>query len=256
MVYLDETSSTNDEAKKMADEGAAEGTVIIAGSQSAGRGRLGREWFSPRGGVWMSVILRPPSIRPLQKLTLLAGLSVAKSLRTLYAIDAVLKWPNDVLVGERKICGILAEGTFQGETPLFVVVGIGINANTDPDSLPRGLKTEATSVRKLVRQNVSIDDLIAGILKTMDTHYDLFLRGEDKELWSEYEGLCTTIGSDVRLECEGATYEGTGRGISPGGGLILRTRNAKEITILSGDCIHLATKTRKNIKGKVKKLPH
>jgi BirA family biotin operon repressor/biotin-[acetyl-CoA-carboxylase] ligase len=257
VVYVDETTSTNDEAKKLAEEGAVEGTAVIASTQSAGRGRLGREWISPRGGVWMSVILRPPSIRPAQKLTLLAGLSVAKTLEGLYNIDVGLKWPNDVLVGKRKICGILTEGAFHGEAPLFVIVGIGLNANIDPQSLPQKLGTEATSVSKLLRRDVSLNELITRLLKTMDTHYTLFARGEDKDLWHEYETLCTTIGSTVRVECGEEFHEGLAKGISPDGGLIIRSKMGSEITVLAGDCVHLAKKakkTRKNIRDERRKL--
>jgi BirA family biotin operon repressor/biotin-[acetyl-CoA-carboxylase] ligase len=257
VIYVDETTSTNDEAKKLAEEGAVEGTVVIAGAQSAGKGRLGREWISPRGGAWMSIVLRPPSMRPLQKLTLLAGLSVAKTLKDLYGVNAVLRWPNDVLVGERKICGILAEGAFEGEVPLYIVMGIGINANVDLQSFPKGFRTKAISIRKLLRHDISLNELIARLLKTLDTDYALFARGEDESLMKEYGKLCATIGSDVRVVCGVETVEGRAKRISSEGGLIVRTSGGSETTVLAGDCIHLTEKlrkTRKNIKEETRKL--
>lgn len=255
IVYAEETTSTNDEAKKFAEEGAVEGTAVIAGAQSAGRGRLGREWISPRGGIWISVVLRPPSMRPVQKLTLIAGLAVAETLRKLYGLKAVLKWPNDVLIGTKKICGILAEGAFEGEVPLYVIIGIGINANINLQSLPKSLRTEATSIRRLLRHDISLNELVAGLLKTLDTDYTLFARGEDESLMHEYEKHCTTIGSDVRVTCD-EVVEGRAKGISPEGGLIVGTRSGSQTTVLTGDCIHLvrSRKTRKNIREERGKL--
>jgi BirA family biotin operon repressor/biotin-[acetyl-CoA-carboxylase] ligase len=249
MVFLDETTSTNDEAKGLAAEGAAEGTVVLAKVQTAGRGRLGREWYSPQGGVWMSVILKPDPDRVIQKITLLAGLTVAKTLRTFYKINAVLKWPNDVLVGDKKICGILTEGTFEGERPLYVVVGIGLNANIDEEALPEELRSKATSIKKLIRKEVSIIELLRHLLKTLDQDYQLFVSNKDEKLWSEYAKLCATIGSDVRVDLgEGEVYEGRAEGISPEGGLIIKTLDGSKVTVLGGDCIHLKTK-RKHEKG-------
>jgi BirA family biotin operon repressor/biotin-[acetyl-CoA-carboxylase] ligase len=258
-IYVDTTTSTNDEAKKLAEDGAIEGTVIIAGEQSAGRGRLGREWISPRGGIWISLILRPPSIGPLQKLTLMGGLSVAKSLKDLYGINAALKWPNDVLVAGKKICGVLAEGAFEGEVPLYIVMGIGINANIDLKSMPKEIGTRAVSIRKLLGHDISLNELITGVLKRIDADYALFARGEDESLMREYEKLCATIGQDVRIVCGEETFEGRAMRISPEGGLIVRTKGREETTVLAGDCIHIrkkSTRTRKNIKVEGRKLRH
>ena len=257
VIYVDKTTSTNDEAKKLAEEGAVEGTVVIAGEQSVGRGRLGREWISPKGGVWLSVVLRPPSMRPIQKLTLVAGLSVTKTFNGLYGVNAVLKWPNDVIVNGKKICGVLAEGAFEGEVPLYIVIGIGINANFDLQPLPKSLRTSATSIRRLLRHDISLNDLIINLLKTLDTDYALFARGEDESLMQEYEKLCATIGQDVRIMCDKETIEGRAKRISSEGGLVVGIGDGRETTVLSGDCIHLTEKlrkTRKNIKGEARKL--
>lgn len=245
VICLRETTSTNDEAKKLAADGAAEGTVVLAKIQTAGRGRLGREWYSPEGGVWMSVVLKPDPDRIIQKITLLTGLSVARTLRTFYDINAVLKWPNDVLVGDKKISGILTEGTFEGEVPLYVVVGIGLNANMEPESLPKTLRLEAVSMKALLQKEVSIIELVRRLLKTLDQDYQSFKGSKEEELWNQYKKLCATIGTDVRVEVdEGEVYEGRAEGISPEGGLILRTEDGYNVTILSGDCIHTRTKKK------------
>jgi BirA family biotin operon repressor/biotin-[acetyl-CoA-carboxylase] ligase len=240
ITYFDKAGSTNGEAKKIAEKETADGSVIIAGEQTSGRGRLGRRWFSPRGGVWISVVLRPPSNRPPQKITLLSGLSIAQTLRELFKIDAVLKWPNDVLVRNRKISGVLTEGSFMGDRLLFVLVGIGINANISLDTFPIELRNESTSLKALLRRNVSLDRLICRVLTMMEHNYDLFVKGQDDRLWLEYEKLCATIGSEVRVESgKGEVNEGLATGISREGGLIIKTKNGSELTILSGDCFHL-----------------
>jgi BirA family biotin operon repressor/biotin-[acetyl-CoA-carboxylase] ligase len=245
VLCLNETTSTNDEAKKLGKEGASEGTVILAKTQTAGRGRLERKWLSPKGGVWMSVILRPSPQRIIQKITLLSGLSVAETLKRFYHIDASLKWPNDVLVNGRKICGILTEGVFNGEVPLYVVVGIGLNANVDLESIPKGLKNEAVSMKELLQKEVSIIDLVRRLLRTLDEDYEVFKGNDDKRLWDQYRKMCTTIGSEVRVEVgEDEVYEGHAEGISPEGGLVLRTEEGYNVTILSGDSIHLGQRPK------------
>jgi BirA family biotin operon repressor/biotin-[acetyl-CoA-carboxylase] ligase len=197
----------------------------------------------------MSMVLKPDPERTIQKITLLVGLSVAKTLRTFYGINAVLKWPNDVLVGSEKISGILAEGSFEGEVPLYVIAGIGINANVEPESSPKTLGFEAVSMKTLLRKEVSIIDLVRHLLRTFDEDYQVFKEGHDEKLWDQYKKLCATIGSDVRVEVgDDEVYEGHAEGISPEGGLILRTTEGYNVTILSGDCIHVTT-GRKHEKG-------
>nr|MDO8135521.1 biotin--[acetyl-CoA-carboxylase] ligase [Candidatus Njordarchaeum guaymaensis] len=244
ITYLDQTTSTNDYARKLAEEGAAEGTVVLAGTQTSGRGRFGRQWHSPLGGVWMSIVLRPPSNRPLQKIALLCGLSIAQTLRELYKIDAAVKWPNDVLVEDKKISGVLTEGNFRGQTPLSVIVGIGINANIALKTLPQELRYQATSLKTLLGRNVSLNKLVRTFLTTMDRNYELFIKDKDKGLWLEYKRICKTIGLQVRVASwRGEVYEGLAEGISSEGGLILRTKRGSELTILSGECFHLRAKT-------------
>lgn len=245
VLCLNETTSTNDEARKLGTEGASEGTVVLAKIQTAGRGRLGRKWFSPKGGVWMSIILRPSPDRIIQKITLLFGLSVAETLRKFYRIDAALKWPNDVIVNGKKICGILTEGVFSGEVPLYVVVGIGLNANVDLEAMPKGLELEAVSIKALLQKEVSIIDLVRRLLRTLDADYEVFKGSDDKGLWDQYRRLCATIGSEVRVEVgEYEIYEGYAEDISPEGGLILRTGEGHNVTILSGDSIHLGQRPK------------
>jgi BirA family biotin operon repressor/biotin-[acetyl-CoA-carboxylase] ligase len=242
IICLEEATSTNDEAKKLAAEGAPEGTVVLARIQTAGRGRLRREWFSPEGGLWMSAILKPDPDRIIQKITLLAGLSVAKMLKKFYDLNAVLKWPNDVLVRGKKVGGILAEGTFNGEVPLYVVLGIGLNANVDPDLLAKTLGPGATSMKALLHREVSIIGLARHLLRALDQDYAVFKGNNDAKLWDQYNRLCATVGSDVRVEVsEGEVYEGHAEGISLEGGLILRTEDGHNVTILNGDCIHVRT---------------
>ena len=131
VILLESTVSTNDECKSLAFEGEKEGTLVIADEQTGGKGRIGRAWSSPRGeGIWMSLILRP-DINPyfVSSITLLAGLSVCKALKN-FGIDAGIKWPNDVWIKGKKVCGILTEMNASADGIDFVVVGIGVNVNT------------------------------------------------------------------------------------------------------------------------------
>ena len=138
IIYTyEKVSSTNDRACQIAEEGGEEGTVIVAEQQSKGKGRMGRSWSSPRGGIYLSVILRPKLIpTEVSKLTLVAALSVAQTIRDTAGLRALIKWPNDILVGKKKLCGILTELKAEQDMTSFVILGIGINVNTRKSLLP------------------------------------------------------------------------------------------------------------------------
>ena len=149
LEYFDETDSTNTRARKLAEEGAPHGTLVIADSQSSGKGRRGRLWTSPRGvGIWMSMLLRP-DIAPVHAsmLTLIAGMAVVRGVKESTGLDAMIKWPNDAVLAGRKICGILTEMSTEDETIRYVITGIGINVNID--EFPEEIRDTATSHDRL-----------------------------------------------------------------------------------------------------------
>ena len=168
--------STNNLAKKLAEIGACEGTVAIAEMQTAGRGRLDREWISPRGGLWFSIILKPKlRVAEAVKLVFVAGLAVVEVLHELYSLKAETKWPNDVLVNGKKICGILAEMNTTRETLNYVVVGVGVNANFDAEkTFPESLRDVATSLEDELGKKIKLEELFKALLERLKSCYDLF----------------------------------------------------------------------------------
>lgn len=237
--YHERCDSSNEVAKRLARKAGKEGSIIVCEEQSAGRGRLGRKWVSPRGGVWVSVILKP-SIPPEEatKLGLLSSLSVGKTLRKLYRLDACLKWPNDVLIGEKKVCGVLVEVEAEIDVVNFAVVGIGLNANLDVGAFPEEVRKIATTLREELKGEVDRAELLAVILKEMEENYTTFIHRGFRALLEEYEELCTTLGSEVKVVQDGREIRGTAVEIDRKGALILLTPEGRE-RITYGDCFHL-----------------
>jgi len=167
-----EVTSTNDMAKELAIKGAKEGTMVIAETQSRGRGRLGRKWVSPEGGIWFSVILRP-KVDPEDalKLTLMAAAVVAKVISDMFKLEAEVKWPNDVIINGKKVCGILTEMSTKGGLVDFVVIGVGINANIDLDSFPKHLRKFLTSLKEELRENIDRKRFLCALLEKFEQCY-------------------------------------------------------------------------------------
>jgi BirA family transcriptional regulator, biotin operon repressor / biotin---[acetyl-CoA-carboxylase] ligase len=231
----EETGSTNADLLAAARAGAAEGLVRLAETQTAGRGRLGRTWVSPpRAALACSVLLRPAGARAARRgwLPLLTGVAVAAALRATAGVPAGLKWPNDVLVGDRKIAGILAEA--HGDA---VVIGMGINVTLTRAELPvRG----ATSL--LLEGAVGLDrgGLIAAVLDRLARGYAAWAAGDDvTRLRRDYLGWCTTIGQPVRVELPGdRLVTGVAEDVDPSGRLAVRTAAGREL-VGAGDVLHL-----------------
>jgi BirA family biotin operon repressor/biotin-[acetyl-CoA-carboxylase] ligase len=212
--------STNEWAKKLADCGAKEGTITIATRQTTGKGRLGRKWLSPKGGLWFSIILRPNmNTNEVTELVFFASLAVAQVLRQKYKIKTETKWPNDVLVGGRKICGILAETSISGTKLNYVVLGIGINANIHSEEFLGALnRSQVTSIESELGRKIRLLDLLGSLMEELERLYDLFkTRGFDPILkqWKKYavflkhevvilEGTQNVIGRAYDVDDEGA----------------------------------------------------
>ena len=250
VLVVARTGSTNTDCAARARAGAPEGLVLAAEEQTAGRGRLGRTWLSPpRAALTFSVLLRPASVPPARRgwLPLLAGVATATAVRHICGLDARLKWPNDLLLGPRKLAGILAEQS--GDA---VIVGIGVNVSaaraelpvTDAASLPAA-SLPATSL--LLEGSASLDRerLLREILAEIERWYRAW-RGTEipgdpqaSGLRAAYLGLCSTVGRDVRAELPaGNVIRGTAAGINTDGQLIVRTREG-EVAVGAGDVQHL-----------------
>jgi BirA family biotin operon repressor/biotin-[acetyl-CoA-carboxylase] ligase len=224
IVFLREVGSTNDLAKELALFGAVEGTVVVAETQTVGRGRLSREWISPKGGLWFSVVLRP-ELKPAQAvgLVFVAGLAVAQVLRELYGLKAETRWPNDVLVNGRKVCGILTEMSTTGERVNYAVAGVGLNANFDAAKVfPQELRNTAVSLENVLGRKVRLQKLFIAMLEKLENSYELFMKeGFDPVLteWKKYAGF---LGRPVEVACGIEKWVGLASDVSSDGSLILR----------------------------------
>ncbi len=237
--HFKEVDSTNDVAKQLALEGAPEGTVVISEIQRKGRGRKGREWFSPKGGVWMSLLLRP-KMSPSQAapLTLIAGLAVAKTLPRLYNLKCKLKWPNDVLINEKKVCGVLTEISAGIDRIDYIVAGIGINANIDIDSFPGEFRGVATTIKNELNKEILRDELVEQLLEEFGKLYKIFQKQGFSKLKEEWKKSASTIGRKVRIITDRRTIEGIARDLGENGELFVEAQEGIE-KIISGDCVHL-----------------
>jgi BirA family biotin operon repressor/biotin-[acetyl-CoA-carboxylase] ligase len=236
---VDVLESTNTTLRELAQAGEPEGTVVVAEEQRAGRGRLGRGWSSPRGGLWFSVLLRPP-VPPAEapKLPLLAGIAVVEALERHLGIRARLKWPNDVLVQGRKLCGILSESRSDGRLE-YVILGTGINANFLVSALPEELRRTAITVREVLRAPVDRMALLRALLNELDAGYSDFRAGRSADIAARWKGLSDTLGRTVRVETATGVLEGVAVDVDGRGALVVRTPDGTA-TVSSGDCVHLS----------------
>ncbi len=234
--YFETVDSTNDMAKKMGFK-AEEGTVVIAEMQESGRGRKGDRWVSPKGGIWLSVILKPgilPAHAP--RLTLMAGVAVAKTIRQ-FGVDASIKWPNDVVIGNKKVCGILTEMDAEVDHIGFVVIGIGINANVSVEELPEELRDSSTSLSSIKGESINRASFVQALLRSLETEYLRFKVEGFSKILEDWISLSDTIGSQVEVITPQKIIAGKATGITAEGALIVETaEGVKEV--MAGRCIY------------------
>ena len=234
-VY-DTVSSTNDVARALALEGAEEGTVIIAEAQTRGRGRAGREWFSPRGGLWFSIILKPKiKAREVSRITLTVGVAVTAALNRQFNLNAEVKWPNDVLVNGRKVCGVLTESVTCDETVKMVVVGIGLNANVTLEKFSRSLRESATTLKEELKKEVSLEPLLCEIFYHIESEYVVFLKEGFAQVLSEWKALAAFIGKHVEVTVVGGKFSGVAEDVDEYGSLIVRLSDGSVKRVVAGD---------------------
>ena len=227
IFFSREVGSTNEWAKELARLGACEGTVVLAETQTAGHGRLGREWLSPVGGLWFSVILRP-QLTPAEsaRLVFAAGLAVAEALREQYGLRVETKWPNDVLVDGRKTCGVLTEMNSVGEKVNFVVVGVGVNVNFDVGKVfPKELQETATSLKKECGEQVSLDELLRVLLVKLEKTYESFTTRGFLPVLVEWRKYARFLGSQVEVSNDDGRLRGVALDVDEEGALLLKQEN-------------------------------
>ena len=233
----DELDSTNARARQLAEEGAADGTVIIADRQSAGRGRLGRRWESPPSvNLYCSVLLRPQiPVQQAPQLTFLSAVAVAETLQHLYQLPAEVKWPNDVLIGGAKIAGLLNEMNAESEQIHFVVLGVGVNLNMTAEQFPDEILYPATSVRLECGQAINRTEFTKNFLQRLDRYYREFLTEGFVPIRRRWEALCNLLNRQVEVDQNPGILRGTVVGLDHDGALRLQLDDGKVERVLAGD---------------------
>jgi BirA family biotin operon repressor/biotin-[acetyl-CoA-carboxylase] ligase len=235
LVFLEQVDSTNEEAKRQAEKGAPDGTLVAAAEQSAGKGRRGRTWISEKGtGVWMSLLLRPdfpPECASM--LTLVAAMAVEKGISRVTGVDGQIKWPNDVVIEGKKVCGILTEMSTEMECIHYVVVGIGINVGTE--EFPEEIRDLATSLYLSTQKKVKRAVLAAAVAEAWEFYYEQFLKSGDlRFLMEEYNERLVNRGREVKVLALDGGYMGISQGINEKGELLVETGGMVR-TVISGE---------------------
>lgn len=235
---MESVVSTQEEAKRLADNGAPEGTVVIAEEQTGARGRMGRQWFSPRGkGIWMSIVLRPKlPLSQTPQLTLLAGVAVCKAIRRVSGVDAGIKWPNDLLADGRKLCGILLESSLREGELHYCIAGIGISANMTEEDYPEHLQEVATSLR-IQRGGDPVDcsELVRAVLDELESHYKLYMEHGFSTIKMLWESMSVTLGRQIALTSPQGRIEGVVVGLDHAGALLLKNSSGEITNVCSGE---------------------
>lgn len=235
--YYREIDSTNNRARTLASEGYPEGTVVVAEMQTAGRGRRGRSWYSPaHQGIYVSVILRPVlPLKEISRVTLLTAVAVAETLEAELQLAPRIKWPNDILINNRKIAGILSEAVTDTDGIEYIVVGIGININNPPRDFPDDFRTEATSALAEYDRLGSRGQVLQGLLLKLESRYHELLAGNFDPILARVKSLSMVIGQDVRMDKVNGFIIGQAVDIDTNGFLLVRDREGTLHTIMSGE---------------------
>jgi BirA family biotin operon repressor/biotin-[acetyl-CoA-carboxylase] ligase len=232
-----EVDSTQRVARALARAGAAEGTVVIAERQTAGRGRLGRDWHSPAGlNLYCSIVLRPAlALSAVPQVALVAGVAVAAAVEEETAIRPAIKWPNDVLLGGRKVAGILVEMDAEVERVHHVIAGIGVNLNASPTAFPRALRARATSLLIATGRPVDRAAFTGRLLAALEARYGRFSTVGFASVRAEWESYSCLTGTDVRVAGPGGEIGGRVLGLAPDGALRLRRPGGREVRVVAGE---------------------
>ena len=233
--YFDETGSTNDDAKRFAAQGEVHGTLVVADKQTMGRGRRGRTWISTEGvNAFFSIIVRPDmSPNKASMLTLVMALAVCQAIREETELDAHIKWPNDIVVNRKKVCGMLTEMTAELDYIHEVVIGVGINMNQT--EFPEEIQENASSLYVQGGQKVMRSNLVKSCMEQFEKYYDMFMQSQDLSgLQDTYNALLVNMDTGVKVLDPKGEYEGIARGIDEEGQLLVE-RDGKLQAVYAGE---------------------
>lgn len=233
----DEVISTQPLAHEAAAKGAPEGTLVLAEQQTGGKGRLGRPWHSPKGtGIWMSLIVRPAIPLPkTPQMTLLTAVTMARTIREVTGVPVKIKWPNDIFCGDKKLCGILTELNAEADRVNYLVIGIGLNANSVDSDFPTELLPIATSLRIESGEEVKRADFIQQFCRNFEEEYDHFLQHGFQRVKQEWEKHSYSIGRWVTVQTISQSFEGRAVGLDDEGVLMVEDRSGNIHKVYSAD---------------------
>lgn len=236
ILHFDSIPTTMEVAHKAAKEGAAEGTIVLAEEQTAGRGRFGRSWISPKGStIALSVVLRP-RLPHLPKLNMMASLAVVRSIQWVTPLKPCIKWPNDVLIQGKKVSGMLIDSFVKGDEVEYAIVGIGINVNLDVSLFPE-ISSTATSLSSQLGREVSRLQVLQRLLEEME---ELYLGvGRNEPLHREWQRHLDTLGKEIEVRWggdeKGRAERGYAEAVDEDGNLLLRRSDSSLITVVAGE---------------------
>ena len=236
---FEETTSTNDVIEKLARDGVKEGVVVFAESQTKGRGRLGRKWMSPtHKGLWFSVLLRP-NLRPQEatQLTVISATALRRAIKTVTGVTVEIKWPNDLLIGGKKVVGILTEMSAEVDRVRHIILGIGVDVNQDAAEFAPELRSIATSLKLASGEEICRAELATEILRELDVDYARVCAGKFSVVADEWEAACVTIGKNVTVHTGDLKFRGRAEALDDDGALLVRTEHGLLERVIGGDVI-------------------
>ena len=231
LLYYPDLSSTMDEAGKLGEGDAEEGAVVVAETQTAGRGRQGRNWVSQPGNLLVSVLFRP-TLEALPFISIIGGVAAARAVRKVTGLEPKIKWPNDLLIQGRKVAGILAESAIAGDSIWYAVLGVGMNVSLNTDQTEE-IASFATSVNAAAGKVVPREDLLRQFLMDLDALY--LALGQDQSPIEEWQGLLSTTGQRLEATWGNESFIGVAEGTDPMGNLLLRQDDGSLLTLTAGD---------------------
>jgi BirA family biotin operon repressor/biotin-[acetyl-CoA-carboxylase] ligase len=237
IFFYEIIDSTNAAAAAFAREAEEEGVVVIADSQSKGRGRLGRSWLSPPSvNIYMSILLKPEmTAKDATLITIMAAVGCTIALRKVTGLDITIKWPNDLMSSEKKLGGILTETRVVRKRIEYAITGIGVNVNMDADALPDIMKGVATSIKMETGKFFSRTDIIREVVNEMDDWYNILREKRYSELLSQWKHLTSTLGRNVQVVLGKETLQGQAESINDEGMLVLRLPSGASRVVQYGD---------------------
>ena len=233
--FFQEVTSTNTLAMGLAADGAPEGTVVIAETQTGGKGRRGRKWISPKGNLYFSVVLRPNiPIHKAPLITLMGAVAVAEAIRTTCGLEAGIKWPNDILISGKKVSGLLTEMSAEQDRIRHIVLGIGVDVNMEMGELPPDVYRLTTTLAAEVGTKINRTALLQQVLRDLERWYQKFL-GNEKDVLNEWKKLNMTVGNRITVSGAGEALDGLAQGVDSDGRLIVRLDNGTIRALAAGD---------------------